>query len=36
MTIGQTVERVNVSEPADGSPSWADVAVRFANRMGLG
>ena len=33
MTIGQTVERANVSEPADGSPSWADVAVRFANRM---
>ena len=33
MTIGQTVERANVSETADGSPSWADVAVRFANRM---
>ena len=33
MTIGQAVERANVSELADGSPSWADVAVRFANRM---
>ena len=33
MTIGQAVERANVSEPADGSPYWADVAVRFANRM---
>ena len=33
MTIGQAVERANVSEPVDGSPYWADVAVRFANRM---
>ena len=33
MTIGQAVERATVSEPVDGSPYWADVAVRFANRM---
>ena len=33
MTTEQTVERANVPETGDGSPSWADVAVRFANRL---